>query len=768
MINKINYINNIGLFVNMRGASNIDLKRLTLIYAENGRGKTTLSAILRSLMTGDPIYINERRSIGSQSNPHVVLTCGGNQTVQFQNGSWNKSIQGIVIYDDVFVANNVCSGLMVDASHRQNLHEFIIGEQGVRINRQLYDYIEKIEAHNIELQRLSSLIPREARFGLNIDDFCSLQIEENIDNKIMALERDLLAAQNSVEISKADLFTPIHIPEFSQSAYSDLLGSSLDTLDSTAMKLVEDHFNKYSHNPEQWISEGLDLLQSIPEETDDYICPFCSQPLKGSIIIQHYRVYFSAEYKQLIGRINESIMFLNNQCGEDKLIAFERAIRSYNENRQYWSKFTDIPDIIINSDSVIQSWKNLRDMIYKKLSTKKSSPLDKVIFTEDELVLFSKYEASRKNIDKHNRQVAQINEELKTIQQRTKCADISVINSNINRLKAIKSRYSPDFSQYCENYLKEIANKQSTEILRDTARKELQDYRESIFPKFQEAVNHYLQVFNAGFTLCNLSPTNIRIGSTCNYRVLINNIPVPITSEPGSQAFHNTLSSGDRNSLALAFLFATLSHDPNLSNKIIIIDDPVSTLDEHRTLSTAQEISRLSSQAEQVIVLSHSKSFLCSVWDGTDRINCASLKIVREGTNSTINDWDVNSDSLTEHDRLFSLLDSYMNVENVNKKEVAIAIRPYLEGLLRVNYPKYYKPGMMLGNFIHLCKQNMNTQEQILNEKQINELENIKEYADRFHHDTNPNWQTLSVNDGELRGFVRRALNFTTVSNSVT
>lgn len=87
--------------------------------------------------------------------------------MQFQNGSWNKSIQGIVIYDDVFVANNVCSGLMVDVMY-QNLHEFIIGEQGVRLNRQLYDYIEKIEAHNIELQRLSSLIPREARFGLLI------------------------------------------------------------------------------------------------------------------------------------------------------------------------------------------------------------------------------------------------------------------------------------------------------------------------------------------------------------------------------------------------------------------------------------------------------------------------------------------------------------------------------------------------------------------------------------------------------------------------
>ena len=39
----------------MSGAANVDLKRLNLVYAENGRGKTTLSAILRSLMTGEPV-----------------------------------------------------------------------------------------------------------------------------------------------------------------------------------------------------------------------------------------------------------------------------------------------------------------------------------------------------------------------------------------------------------------------------------------------------------------------------------------------------------------------------------------------------------------------------------------------------------------------------------------------------------------------------------------------------------------------------------------
>ncbi len=761
MIDKINYIDNTGLFVRMSGAANVELKRLNLIYAENGRGKTTISAILRSLMSGEPIHINERRSIGSHSDPHVVLTCEGNQTIQFQNGTWTRTVPEIVIYDDVFVANNVCSGLMVDPSHRQNLHELIIGEQGVSLNRQLNECIKQIENHNRELQRLSGLIPTEYRHGYSIDDYCSLPDEDDIDAKITVAERNLLAAQNAAEISSAALFTLIQLPEFNPSAYTALLASSLGTLDSTALQLVKDHFGKYSPNPEHWISQGMSYLHSGPVENDDEICPFCSQPLEGSSILMHYRAYFGAEYRQLIKGISEAGTQLDTQCGEERLIAFERAIRSYNENRLYWSKFTDVPEILFNSESVVRSWKTLRDMINSKLMIKQASPLDIITFTEDELAFFSDYEAIHHRITEHNLQVAQINVEINTIKQRTESADISPLNRELNRLKAIKSRFSDDLSQTSESYLQEKTNKLRSEGLRDTARTNLQNYRDSVFPRFETAVNYYLQVFNAGFRLCNVTPANIRAGSTCNYGVSINNTHVSISSEPGAHAFHNTLSSGDRNSLALAFCFATLRDDHNLRDKIIIIDDPVSTLDEHRTLSTAQEIRRLASQAKQVIVLSHSKSFLCSIWTGADRDNSASLQIIRDGSNSTITDWNVDNDSYTEHDRLFGLLDAYISGERVNPRDVAIAIRPFLEGYLRVRYPKVYIPGTLLGNFINWCRQRVGTPEQLLNEQQTNELDCIKEYANRFHHDTNAQWMTTEINDIQLIGYVRRAFSFT-------
>jgi wobble nucleotide-excising tRNase len=40
----------------------------------------------------------------------------------------------------------------------------------------------------------------------------------------------------------------------------------------------------------------------------------------------------------------------------------------------------------------------------------------------------------------------------------------------------------------------------------------------------------------------------------------------------------------------------------------------MTSLDEHRALTTIQEMRRLACEVAQVIVLSHSKSFLCALW----------------------------------------------------------------------------------------------------------------------------------------------------------
>lgn len=52
MITKLQLLRNIGQFDSVTTGAQIPFVQLVLVYAENGRGKTTLAATIRSLATG--------------------------------------------------------------------------------------------------------------------------------------------------------------------------------------------------------------------------------------------------------------------------------------------------------------------------------------------------------------------------------------------------------------------------------------------------------------------------------------------------------------------------------------------------------------------------------------------------------------------------------------------------------------------------------------------------------------------------------------------
>ena len=212
--------------------------------------------------------------------------------------------------------------------------------------------------------------------------------------------------------------------------------------------------------------------------------------------------------------------------------------------------------------------------------------------------------------------------------------------------------------------------------------------------------------------------------------------------------------------LALAFFFASLSQDPGLPQKIVVIDDPITSLDGHRAWTTVQAMRRLAERVAHVIILSHNKPFLCRIWEGADSNMRTALEVVREGAGSTIRQWDVKQDCITEHDRRHALLREYMVSSTPGNREVARSIRPTLEAFLRVACPEHFRPGWSLGQFNTLCKQRVGTPQQILNQDNSRELNDLNEYANRFHHDTNPAWETAAINDAELHDFVRRTLAF--------
>ena len=170
MIEHINLIRNVGQFDSVNPSANLAITPFSLIYAENGRGKTTLAAILRSLATGNVELVNERHRLGSQHPPHIVINHNSEQFV-FNNGAWTNTVPEIAIFDDAFVAANVCSGIYLETSHRQNLHELILGAQGVVLNTALQGYVTRIEQHNADLHEKEEAIPAIARGPLTVNAF---------------------------------------------------------------------------------------------------------------------------------------------------------------------------------------------------------------------------------------------------------------------------------------------------------------------------------------------------------------------------------------------------------------------------------------------------------------------------------------------------------------------------------------------------------------------------------------------------------------------
>ena len=762
MIEKIQLLRNVGQFDSV-DPSRFDLTKLTMIYAENGRGKTTLAAILRSAGNGDGSLVTERRRLTAQHLPHVVLRDPAGTAV-FQNGAWSRVMPEIIVFDDLFVAENVCSGVEIEAGHRQKLHELILGSQGVTLNTTVQTHIDAVEAHTKRIKQLGDAIPAAARGRLTVDSFCALADRPDIDNTIEQAERGLAAARAADPVRTQALFQPITLPAFDTRAINDVLGRNLAELEAGAAAQVQAHMRRLGKGGEGWIAEGMPRISAASSDSAHPVCPFCAQDLSGSALIAHYQAYFSQSYEVLKKAIVDQGKSIGNSHEGDVPAAFERDVRIAAQTREFWSRFAAMPDLVLDTADIGRAWKAAREGVLTTLRAKHAAPLERMQLHPSVIEAVDSYHRHVEAVARQSATLQEANNAVDLIKEQTATANVTTLEAELAGLQAVKVRHSTAVATACQAYLDEKAAKTTSEQARDRARTALDQYRTTIFPTYQNAINDYLRRFGASFRLDSVTSVNNRGGSSCTYNVLINAVPVPVTATTGP-SFRNTMSAGDRNTLALAFFFASLERDANLARKVVIIDDPMTSLDEHRNRNTLQELRLLLDRVEQMIVLSHSKSFLCPLWQAASPTVRYALRIdrVRDGQNqdaSTITEWNVHSDCVTEHDRRHEQVFAYIqHSDPAQERVVAAALRPILEMFVRVSYPGVFQPGDMLGQFLNLCRQRRGTAREILNAADIQELAYILDYANLFHHE-NPGYQTVLINDQQLMDFCQRTVTF--------
>lgn len=183
MIEKFVTIKNVGKFSDYSAPHGVGFKKFTIIYGENASGKTTVSAILRSLRTNNVDYIKGRKTIDSDETPEIEIRLEG-ENAKFSDNSWNTSLPNIEIFDAFFIAENVCAGYYVDHQHKKKLLQFAIGEEGVKLAQKIVSLDEQIRDQNRQIKEKELEIKGLLIRNFNLDDFLELPEDDEIDKEV--------------------------------------------------------------------------------------------------------------------------------------------------------------------------------------------------------------------------------------------------------------------------------------------------------------------------------------------------------------------------------------------------------------------------------------------------------------------------------------------------------------------------------------------------------------------------------------------------------
>jgi wobble nucleotide-excising tRNase len=199
MLRKFVSIKNVGRFEKYGAGGDVELKRYNLIYAENGRGKTTMCAVLHSLQSGDGAPVIGRKTLGQNDPPEIeILTASG--LITFHQGAWTGTLPQLAIFDSIFVSENVHSGDVVDVEHRRSLYRVIVGKQGVDLAKEIEALDGKSRAKAAEIGQKTAAVSRFAPIAMSVDEFLGMEEQPTIVEEIESKERELDAVKQTAQI----------------------------------------------------------------------------------------------------------------------------------------------------------------------------------------------------------------------------------------------------------------------------------------------------------------------------------------------------------------------------------------------------------------------------------------------------------------------------------------------------------------------------------------------------------------------------------------
>lgn len=612
---------------------------------------------------------------------------------------------------------------------------------------------------NTETQ-IDAVIRSVAPAALKREDFLKLAARADIEAAIAGKDAEVQLARRAKEIKAAAEPQLYPVPTEIQK-FRDLLGSNIDRIAEKALTAVRTHIaaheggHKRAITHEAWLEAGTEFVRGDS-------CPFCGQSLTDRALVDAYKNFFSAAYKTLAGNVQKTRETFARYRSGDFRKAVEALVEQNARHFGYWREAGAIEPLELrDAGALVASMENAAARL-DALFQEKQADLTRALAGGKPDEELAAWDAARGQIVEINGLLSGYLGKIKAVKDSIDPSQLPRLDNELKLLQATKRRHEPDVTALATTLAANAARKDAIANEKATLRDALNAHGRAITTTLGTTINAYLARLNAGFRIDYREPDYRGKEPAASYQILINEVAVSPRSANDAvdqPSFRNTLSAGDKSTLALALYLAKISADPLLKDTIVVLDDPFTSLDHFRRQFTAIEIRKLCEKSAQTIVLSHDKNFLRLLWDKIDR---AAIKAIALQTGApgitTFAPLDIEAATQPRHVTERMEIEEFVEGEPHAPNYIRTRLRTVCEDFYRKGDPALFHEAASLEEIIRILDAAPATHPY---KGALEELRDINEYSRADSHAAVAGNPAEETTDEELKGFCRKILHLT-------
>jgi wobble nucleotide-excising tRNase len=656
---------NVGRFKLLKPRGDVSFTKNTFIYGKNTFGKSTLAAIFHSLKDNNPDYILGRKSVGSEKQTVKLIPRINTPVAEYRyttdENKWSSEYEGILIFDGSFVRESVYTQTQqIGQEQQKNIEAFMLGSKGTEFNWKISELTAKI-AENTKIQTSTTTEYNRSKHllgNLSFDKFLALTDIADVEKKIQSVKKKFDKINNFDIISTKLNALKTLLEQYSEFDFSTI-SQELTVNSEVIAKHYEEHINKAE--TKQSYSSFLELGSKLRKRSENEKCAFCTQEITSDdakTFLETIDKVYNENYRTLLKKLKEAEELFSIENFSAEVAQINADLEQAGHYRE--EEYSSLMPLIKACGEIV---KLKKEDLSVKIRTDKFTELDEEI----------------------NVAVAAIDTELEKFKDPAQSK--SDLDITYKELLATRERHS-SWNDRCTAYLYAKRDSESLSTQKSRLWDEYLLYANSLSETMLADINGVLTD-----TGCNFSAQNFNFKGNQRQDLLVlvlNGQEILNDGKDNEITIKNCLSDSDKGILALAFFLATIKNDS--TTKVVVMDDPVSSLDSDRKRLVLREIRKVFKDTDkQLILLTHERGFYHLLHAENGWESPVFLKIIyedQEGSSLTVCDPATDAEFMNDFNIWIANMKGARDSNDLTfVRNTHSEIRKVIEHILKAKYP---------------------------------------------------------------------------------